>query len=122
MLNKEMFSSVMESLKKESPEFAGFLDIIDYANGPSYDIEELWQQEGRMDVQVLVNPGGSEGVYADWYFLCGDKARTRIRIGTLKTLDEGLMGYHVMGALAGMLTYGSWRFINKHYDEIREVK
>ena len=116
--NCVMFQTVVDWLKDISLEFQEYLKTLDYYQTSTYREQELIQYGNAMDIHAHVNPGGSEGVYLDWYWTTGKPNDKPIDIGTFKTLDEGIHAYEIMGAIAGLLTFGSWRFINRNWDQI----
>lgn len=96
------FVSCMSELKEE-------VESLDYAIAGSGAKPKLCDI-AELDVVALVNTGGSEGVYIDWY-LYDRKENQRHKVGTLKTLEEGMEAYIKMGKLSGILTWASEYFL-----------
>lgn len=120
--NVQMFECIVRWLKEHSEQYRMSEMILDYALPKSYQEQPLQQWSDSMDISAIVNPGGSEGIYLDWYWHTGRKEDKPVCIGTFKTLSEGIDGYAVMGTIAGLLTWASWRFINMNYEHILEYQ
>ena len=77
-------------------------ECLDYAN-PSWKEEEIdLTLLCDYDVEAVVTPGGSEGIYVS---PCLIRKNERIHLGTYKTLGEDILHYSYMGQLAGAFTY-----------------
>lgn len=109
-----VFNEVMEYLKR-NPGFRKATEILDYAipgQNSKMEIDEKAMAAGMYEVNAVVNTGGSEGIYVDWFFR-NIENNTKVKIGTLKTLEENIEAYSEMGKMAGMLIFASeellWR-------------
>ena len=103
------------------------LQILDYVLAAERDCQELTEVEGVdcfVDIQAIVNTGGSEGIYIDVVlrrkYLRDSRAMDLIPVMTLKTLDESLEAYASMGKLSGVITalgewfvYANWKLIER---------
>lgn len=90
--------------------------ILDYALPETMDKRQFTQY--GFDFIANVNKGGSEGIYIDCYLSgkfdeSGDK---RCKIGTFKTLEEGIHGYKIMGELSGLLVIYADMYVNQNID------
>lgn len=112
--NETMGRKILEALRT-TEEFQELDKILDYANVARWDIEELhYQVVWNSQIIAVVNTGGSEGIYIDWFLKC--KNYETIQIGTLKTLQEGFDGYRKMGEICGMLVMATEAFIYENDD------
>lgn len=117
----DMFRDIENWLKGNlAQETADIFGILDYALPD--DRSPLLQDEYYPNIIALVNTGGSEGIYIDFYYMLGeDKNRQRFRIGTFKTLDEGIKAYGLMGQLAGYLTFAGEHYIALNHKNITTI-
>ena len=70
----------------------------------------------EFDDILNVNRGGSEGIYIDWYlvgkFQEDQKEKSQnLHIATLKTLEDDLTAYKIMGEAAGILEYFAQQYV-----------
>lgn len=99
--NVDMFYKVMELLGK-IPECKEISKIFGYAI-PGREIA-LYSESYFPEVGARVNPGGSEGIYIDWYMVFSSDSNPKIiRIGTIKTLKEDFEAYTQLGCISGAL-------------------
>ena len=103
---------VMQDALKTHPLFAEDARCLDYAIHTGNDtLDGINLQEAMPSIRITA--GGSEGVYLSWGVA---DAHTRVKLGTLKTLDEGFSAYAEMGAIAGMLTYITEQYLYELQD------
>ena len=117
-------------MKRDTPEilFRRVLDLIQ-ENGYYDEAEAIMDyalpddskrlfSNYRFDFCALVNKGGSEGIYIDC-FLRGEfdqSGKQKCKIATLKTLNENMNAFRIMGALCGALTFYADQYVNSHFD------
>lgn len=109
-----LFQNVLR-LVKEHGHYAEAEPIIDYTLA---DRDERKLTNYGFDFRAVVSPGTSEGIYIDCY-LAGkfdQSASTCCRVGTIKTLQEDVDAYRIMGALAGYLTIYARKYVNENLD------
>ena len=100
---EDMFQKVWQLIKK-LPELKKVVKIIDYAISDGYK-ECVCSVVGTCNVFAVVNTGGSEGIYINYYLEKNDPEDTRVLwLGTIKTLEEDMDAYIKMGMLSGALT------------------
>lgn len=117
----DMFRDIEKWLKENlAEETADIFRILDYAVPD--DKSPLLQDDYYPEIIALVNTGGSEGIYIDFYYMLGEgKNRQRFRIGTFKTLEEGITAYGLMGQLSGYLTVAGERYIALNHKYITTI-
>lgn len=102
-------------------ELASSISCIDYALADSSS-PALFSPEYDL-VRAIVETGGSEGIYIDCYLEISGYGRregkSRIHLGTIKTLDEGLDAYMKMGKIAGAFTCIGEMYLWKNYKKLR---
>lgn len=113
--NQDMFNAIVNMLKTKS-EYNEAAAILDYAN-PCYKEIPLRTESCYPEIIAAVNPGGSEGIYIDWYLKYKFEG---FRIGTFKTLDESMDGYIAMGKISGMLIWASEQYLSFNDGKIEE--
>lgn len=102
----ETVKKVVEALEWLKEDLA----ILDYWLVKDYHpmmLSENPKKNCFMDVQAIVNTGGSEGIYVDVAVrqrIYEDGSLNYISLGTLKTLEDSLEAYASMGRLAGVIT------------------
>lgn len=88
---------------------------IDYYNGPmKKDAEIVISKEdlGCASFECIISPGGSEGEYLDCILKSKD---LQTRISCIKMLDESLLGYQMLGCLAGAVAKFGYEFLYMNY-------
>lgn len=105
--NWDMFRTIKKMLETKYEEYASAASLLDYAIPCGKEIP-LNSENYYPEVFATVNPGGSEGIYIDWYLKYKYEG---IRIGTFKTLYESIDGYMAMGKIAGMLIWASDQYL-----------
>lgn len=109
LLPQNVFRSVWNCLDCLSPTFRELIRTLDYANHNTGS-EPVGSDLDTTLVDIGISPGGSEGVYIDWHII---SEGTRIRVGTLKTLDEGFDAYVTMGKLVGIITLATNTYLEE---------
>jgi hypothetical protein len=118
----DLFNNALR-LARDAGELKAMDEILDYAL-PSNEAHLL--TDYRFNVCFLVNYG-CEGIYID-AFLNGQfeenfrNDRSRISIGTLKTLREDLDAMKIMGGACGVLTCFATRYVNTEIDRYTPEK
>ena len=107
MKKKAMYEGVMEIIKQR-PEFHEVQPILDYWLMPGSGTDYLPDME-ISELYAVATPGGSEGIYVDLY---AETADHRMRILSLKTLEEGPDAFCSMGRIAGLITWVAYRVWN----------
>lgn len=114
--NIEMFDTIITYLKT-LPELAEAFEILDYHMSELRPVDLLQSED--YDVYAHVNTGGCEGIYIDCYL----KNRNGIvKLGTVKTLEEGMDGYIKLGQIAGafVLAGDNYLWFNDHKFKLKE--
>lgn len=122
----DLFNAVLQ-LVRDNGEYEKAAAIMDYVLPERYEVIELTNY--RFDFVAVPQAGGNEGIYIDCYLwgeytqeprkvYCNGKVETEYRrnIATLKTLEEGLESFKIMGELCGALTYYARVYINREID------
>lgn len=112
MKKQAMYEGVMKILKQRS-EFQETIPILDYWLMPGYGTDYLPDME-ISELYAVATPGGSEGIYVDLYAEARDK---RMRIMTLKSLEEGPEAFGSMGRIAGIITWAAYQVWNLLSDQ-----
>ena len=110
-----LFNRTLDLIKRNG-HYDHISPIIDYASGDSYSKRELTRY--KFDFVAQVNKGGSEGIYIDCY-LSGkfdDSGDEKCKVATIKSLEEGVTGFRLMGELSGLLTYYATGYISQNID------
>lgn len=117
----DMFRDIENWLKENlAQETADIFEILDYALPDNKS--PLLQDEYYPYIVALVNTGGSEGIYIDFYYMLGEgKNLQKFRIGTFKTLEEGIGAYGMMGQLSGYLTFAGEHYIALNHKHITTI-
>ena len=117
--------SMGESIKKSVEKIEWLKDdlsILDYWNiGGWRQVEIIKNKDCNMDIQAIVNTGGSEGIYIDVavrQHIYEDGSIQRIPLMTLKTLEESLKAYGAMGRIAGVITAVAETFLSVNWNVI----
>lgn len=105
ILASSIFDTIISCLKETSDEYNEVAKILDYALPVSRNDGYVTEDFDSVSPLVLVEKGGSEGVYVDVYIYSRYDQPHRYILGTLKTLDEGFQAHIAMGKIAGMITY-----------------
>lgn len=109
-----LFNKVLHLVQRHGHYAAA--EIMDYALPETFDKRQFTRYE--FDFVANVNKGGSEGIYIDCY-LSGkfdDSGDKTCKIGTFKTLAEGVDGYRIMGELSGLLVIYADMYVNENLD------
>ena len=119
--NYVMFDKCMEWLTNHSEAFQELLPKLDYCIRSSIGCSEylLRNYKDQMSAKVNLSAGGSEGIYVDVWFQYGNG--NSCKVGTAKTLDEGLDAYAYMGTLAGLFQCVMEAFLFINWDQIPEI-
>ena len=112
MKKKAMYEGVMEIIKQR-PEFQDVQQILDYWLMPGSGTDYLPDME-ISELYAVATPCGSEGIYIDLYAEAKDK---RMRIMTLKSLEEGPEAFGSMGRIAGIITWAAYQVWNLLSDQ-----
>ena len=105
--NNDMFYTIKKMLETKYEEYASAASILDYAI-PCHNEVPLKSETWFPEIIANVSPGSNEGIYIDWLLQFEDE---KIRIGTLKTLEESIDGYIAMGKISGMLIWASDQYL-----------
>lgn len=108
-----LFENVLTLVQKNG-HYAEAEPIIDYALPEKFDHSELTNY--RFDFEAVVKAGSNEGIIIGCR-LSGnfdDSGRTYCNAGTIKTLNEDVDAYRIMGALSGYLTAYSYIYVNSN--------
>lgn len=115
---KVAFQTIHGWLLENYPEYAEACRILDYGIPSSMNRDVLMFTRETIDWLprpiVIVDTGGSEGVYVDWDLKLDppkEQNPTMFRVGTLKTLDESPEAYGKMGLIAGYLVFATDLFV-----------
>ena len=109
-------------LVKRNGHYDHIAPIIDYALPEGHDKREFTRYE--FDFMAMPNKGGSEGIYIDCWLQgkFDDSGDKRCKIATIKTLEEGINGFRLMGELSGLLIYYAGIYVNQHLDRYSSFK
>lgn len=121
----DLFNETLR-LVKENGHYDKAASIMDYVSPDEYKSIEITNY--RFDFQALVNWGSSEGIYIDCY-LWGEytesennKPEKRYHVATLKTLNDDINSFKIMGELCGALTFYAHIYVNKNIDRYTPLK
>ena len=130
LLSKRPTNTVMGNSVKKVVEIIPWLKddlaILDYwivDDLHPVEIVEHLNKDRFMDVQAIVNTGGSEGIYVDVFVrqdIYGSDQINRVDLMTLKSLDESLEAYASMGKIAGVITAVAETFLLINWKMIEE--
>ena len=104
------------NLIKRNGHYDHIAPIIDYTLAEKDHIRELTCYE--FDFVATVKKGGSEGIYIDCYLkgIFDDSDERICPIGTIKSLEEGVTGFRLMGELCGLLAFYSHQYVDENID------
>lgn len=103
-MKKEIIYKQIMDILNSRDDYKEYSKILDYELSSYSRIEEMPYDEIR-DIYGMVEQGGCEGIYADIY--AEDVNHNKMYIITFKTLEESVVGYTMMGAIAGLATWAA---------------
>jgi hypothetical protein len=115
--NKSLMEAVFE-IAESMPEFARAADILDYKLIEERDVVDVTNY--GYEFRAVANFGTNEGIYIDCFLdgrFCDNPNKTKISMGTLKTLGTSLEHMRSMGELAGILTWVERDFVNRNINQ-----
>lgn len=116
LTTKNLYAFILKSLK-EDPEAVESMKQLDYII-QDVNIETVLADESTFEMHI--DPYGSEGVYAEAYYIpgidCGNCKPEGIHLFTAKTLVEGKEGYRLMGNLIALAQYYADRYLTSNWE------
>lgn len=112
-----MFCSVVR-MAKENGDFAKAEAILDYVL-PSENEDDIRDKVELTAYEFDFMPAlnyGSEGIYIDCYITgkFDQSGRSKLHVGTLKTLHQDLESAKIMGELCGVLFHYAFQYVNSN--------
>ena len=104
LTTESLYRTVWASLDELSPNFRRIKHRLEYHT--SADPSPLKKDMDCNYTDIDISPGASEGVYVVWYIFDAN-LKQRLRVATIKTLDEDVYAYCNMGILTGLLQFAS---------------